>query len=102
MFISAIQRFPRVLRTPLVPTVFYGRADREERPPEPSVSKQPRFNRTGLSGGLALTFMGLSAVTGIAHARVPHMISSALAIVSTLFHIESIAPHRNKSHNYVA
>ncbi len=101
MFISAIQRFPRVLRSPLVPTVFYGKADREERPPEPPVQK-PRFNRTGFSGGLALTFVGLSAVTGIAHAKVPHMISSALAIVSTLFHIESLAPHRNKSHNYVA
>lgn len=101
MFISAIQKFPRVLRTPLVPTVFYGRADREERTPEPPVQK-PRFNRTGLSGGLALTFMGLAAVTGIAHARVPHMVSSALAIVSTLFHIESLAPHRNNLHNYVA
>lgn len=101
MFISAIQRFPRVLRSPLVPTVFYGRADREERPPEPPFQR-PRFNRTGFSGGLALTFVGLSAVTGIAHAKVPHIISSALAIISTLFHIESLAPHRNKSHNYVA
>lgn len=95
MFISAIQRF----REPRVTTAFYGRDNHPVR--EPAIACGNR-NPVAISGGLALAFLGTSAVTGIARTRVPHMISSALAIGAALFHVQSLAVRNNRSINYSA
>ena len=95
MFISAIHKF----RTPIVPTVFYGREDHPMREP---VIAHHRHNSIGLSGGLALAFMGTSAVTGIARARIPHVVSSILAIGAALFHVQSLTVRNNRALNYSA
>lgn len=91
MFISAIHKFP---------TVFYGR---EERNPmrEPVIAPH-RHNPIAMSGGLALAFLGTTAVTGMARLRVPHIISSVLALGASLFHVQSLAVRNNRSIDYSA
>lgn len=99
MFISAIHRFG-LPRCPLVPTVFYGREGHH--PMREPVFAQHRRNPVAVSGGLALGFLGTSVVTGIAHARVPHIVSSILAIGAALFHVQSLAVRNNRGLNYSA
>ncbi len=96
MLISAIHKF----RTPIVPTVFYGRE--EHHPMREPVIAPHRHNPVAVSGGLALAFLGATAVTGMARARVPHVVSSILAIGASLFHVQSLAVRNNKSVNYSA
>lgn len=96
MFISAIHEF----RTPIVPTVFYGREDRS--PMREPVIAPHRHNTVAMSGGLALAFLGTTAVTGMARARIPHVISSILALGASLFHVQSLAVRNNRSINYSA
>lgn len=80
--------------------------DESLREKKPTVVDNPvqknRYQNIGLTGGLALACVGTSAVTGIAHARVPHIISSILAIGTSLIHVESIAIKNNRSLNYNA
>lgn len=91
MFISAIHKCP---------SIFYGR---EEHHPlsEPVIAPRHR-NPVGVSGGLALAFLGTTAVTGMARARIPHIVSSILAIGAALFHIECLTARNNKPLNYNA
>ena len=62
----------------------------------------PRYNQTAISGGLAMAFLGTTAVTGIAHAKIPHIVSSLLAIGCALFHMETLAPHNHKKNEFIA
>lgn len=91
MFISAIHKYP---------TVFYGREDRN--PMREPVIAPHRHNPVAMSGGLALAFLGTTAVTGIARARIPHLVSSTLALCATLFHVQSLAVRNNRNLNYSA
>ena len=84
------------------PNIFRGNEESAtiEKPIVPTQKND--YKKIGLSGGLALAFLGTSAVTGIAHARVPHIISSILAIGAALVHVESIAVKNNRNLDYNA
>lgn len=66
------------------------------------VAHQRHRNNVALSGGLALGLLGTTAVTGIAHARIPHIISAGLAILAGLFHVESLAIRNNAVRSFNA
>ena len=83
------------------PSLFRGKEESviQEKPVQ---IQKKGYQNIGLSGGLALAFLGTSAVTGIAHARVPHIVSSILAIGAALAHVESIAIKNNRTVDYNA
>ena len=99
MFISAIHKF-RTSGCQIVPTIFYGREDHH--PMREPVIAPPRHNSVAVSGGLALAFLGTTAVTGIARARIPHIVSSILALGASLFHVQSLTVRNNRNLNYSA
>lgn len=84
------------------PRVFRGQTVKE-RATEPSgLPQPPAKNNVAISGGIALALLGTTAVTGIAHARIPHVISALAALGAALFHVESLAIKQSGRHEFKA
>ena len=86
----------------LGPNLFCGKKNSVTTDNSTVSSSKKTYKNIGLSGGLALAFLGTSVVANIAHARKTQNIFSALALASALVHVQSIAIKNNKKLNYNA